>query len=472
MPYNSFQKLSTSKLSGVDSILPAQPTIFSGFSTQTYATRSGFNRVTLGVRPSGGLGTSQHSRLAVYRSTDGGANYSYYSGILLGATGIGYNFTDTGLTTGTTYFYKFGFSGSIGGVSYETTGSGFGISTKTPIIATGGDFVFGHNNLWGQFTNNRWNKSHIYKKSANFVVANAGSGLDPQEKLHVFIVGGGGGGGKNYGGGGGGGGVSHVTGLTVSSNTTYTITVGAGGAEKVGGGTAVGNNGGHSSAFNYTGYGGGAGGGKGYNGNSGGCGGGAGWDDTANDALAGGSGLSGSNVTGLTQLGNYPTGATGTFRFQGFSGGRTYYYGAGGGGGGTFESGGSLGTSQYNSNRMAGGAGLELGDFYGGSFTNSTLYYRWVKVSLNSGDQGLNYVSPGGGGGGSYDGAGGNNIAGDGSNAWGEDYYSYPAGLGGSGTWYGAGGGGGGKGGGGGGAGYSGVVVICYITGDYLYPEY
>jgi hypothetical protein len=479
MPYNSFQKLSTSKLSGANSILPFQPHITSGNfgGGQVYATRSGFNKVTLGVYPSGGPGTSQHSRLKVYRSTDGGNNYSYYSGILFGATGVGHNFTDTGLTTGTTYFYKFGFSGSIGGVSYETTGSGFGISTKTPVIATGGDYVYGDGSLWTAWTNNKFSKYHVYKKSANFVVANGGSGLDPQEKLHVFLVGGGGGGGKNFGGGGGGGGLSHITGLSVTSNTTYTITVGAGGGQNVGGGSAAGNNGGHSSAFNYTGYGGGGGGAEGISGKTGGCGGGAGFYSNFFDAN-GASGFSGSNATGLSFLGwTNATHNTGRYNFQGFSGGRPYYVdngaGAGGGGGGTYQSGSPAGSNLFSINRATGGEGWAMENatnysIYNSNYGYATLYYDWVSKALTSGGATVR-LGAGGGGGGTNVGKGGTN-AGNGSADWGENYYAYPAGLGGSGTYYGAAGGGGGRGGGGGGAGYSGVVIIAYVTGDYDTP--
>jgi hypothetical protein len=479
MPYNSFQKLSTSKLSGANSILPFQPHITSGNfgGGQVYATRSGFNKVTLGVYPSGGPGTSQHSRLKVYRSTDGGNNYSYYSGILFGATGVGHNFTDTGLTTGTTYFYKFGFSGSIGGVSYETTGSGFGISTKTPVIATGGDYVYGDGSLWTAWTNNKFSKYHVYKKSANFVVANGGSGLDPQEKLHVFLVGGGGGGGKNFGGGGGGGGLSHITGLSVTSNTTYTITVAAGGGQNAGGGSSNGNNGGHSSAFNYTGYGGGGGGGQDTNGNTGGCGGGAGHHINNIDGH-GGSGFSGSNATGLSFLGwTNATHNTGRYNFQGFSGGRPYYVdngaGAGGGGGGTYQSGSPAGSNLFSINRATGGEGWAMENatnysIYNSNYGYATLYYDWVSKALTSGGATVR-LGAGGGGGGTNVGKGGTN-AGNGSADWGENYYAYPAGLGGSGTYYGAAGGGGGRGGGGGGAGYSGVVIIAYVTGDYDTP--
>lgn len=470
MPYNSFQKLSSSKLSGVESISPYIPHVLSGtVSSTAYVTRSGFNKVTLGVYPSGAAGTSQHSRLKVYRSTDGGNNYSYYSGILLGATGVGYNFTDSNLTTGTTYFYRFGFSGLIGGVSYETTGSGFGISTKTPIIATGGDYVYGDGSLWTAWTNNKFSKYHVYRKSANFVVANGGSGLDPQEKLHVFLVGGGGGGGKNWGGGGGGGGLSHITGLSVTSNTTYTITVGAGGGQNAGGGSAAGNNGGHSSAFNYTGYGGGGGGAENISGKTGGCGGGAGYYSNGFDAN-GASGFSGSSATGLSFLGwTNATYNTGRYNFQGFSGGRPYYYGAGGGGGGTLQSGSPGANNQYNILRATGGQGWVMENatspFYNSTFGFPTLYYQWVSKALTSGGANVR-LGAGGGGGGTYVGKGGTN-AGNGSADWGEDYYSYPAGLGGSGTYYGAAGGGGGRGGGGGGAGYSGVVIVAYVTGDY-----
>ena len=57
-------------------------------------------------------------------------------------------------------------------------------------------------------------------------------GLDginsPVTEVEYLVVAGGGGGG-NFNGGGGAGGLLTATGFSVTSNTTYTITVGAGG---------------------------------------------------------------------------------------------------------------------------------------------------------------------------------------------------------------------------------------------------
>ena len=107
--------------------------------------------------------------------------------------------------------------------------------------------------------------------------------------------------------------------------------------------------------------------------------------------------------------------------------------------------------------------------FYYSPFTGyPTLFYQWVSKVLTSGGANVT-LGGGGGGGGQYAGPGATN-AGNGSAAFGQDYYSYPAGLGGAGTYYGAGGGGGGKASGGGGPGYSGVVIIAYVTGDYTNP--
>ena len=65
--------------------------------------------------------------------------------------------------------------------------------------------------------------------------------------VDYLIAGGGGGGGSSYGGGGGGGGFLSGT-ISVSSNTTYTIAVGAGGSQNPA--PTSGSNGSNSGRFN------------------------------------------------------------------------------------------------------------------------------------------------------------------------------------------------------------------------------
>lgn len=94
-------------------------------------------------------------------------------------------------------------------------------------------------------------------------------GAAPYSVSYVMVAGGGAGG--SWGGGGGAGGYLSGT-SSLSVGTTYTFTVGAGGAAVTGNG-AQGNNGSNSTAFSLTSIGGGGGGGgnAGLSGGSGGC---------------------------------------------------------------------------------------------------------------------------------------------------------------------------------------------------------
>ena len=117
--------------------------------------------------------------------------------------------------------------------------------------------------------------------------------------IDVFLVGGGGSGSIVYGGGGGGGGSGYTKSASTSivKNTSYSIVIGAGGAglsETYG---SSGNNGGASSAFNFSAAGGF--GGSGYDGGAGGSGGGAGGFQQS----AGAGGTNGGNGSGTTYVG-------------------------------------------------------------------------------------------------------------------------------------------------------------------------
>ena len=205
----------------------------------------------------------------------------------------------------------------------------------------------------------------------------------------LVIAGGGGGGvGSNAGGGGGAGGVIHNTSYSLSSTTSFTVTVGAGGAGKVGRGS--GTNGANSVFGTLTAVGGGRGGGHPQGGgsvspNTGGSGGGgsysaAGAAGTSGQGFAGGNGAQfaskptpndggggggGAGAVGVAAQGSGGPGGNGgagaTYSTSGFP---VIY--AGGGGGATNDStsmsvggagGGGAGASKANPNK-SGIAGL------------------------------------------------------------------------------------------------------------------
>lgn len=224
--------------------------------------------------------------------------------------------------------------------------------------------------------------------------------------VEYLVVAGGGGGGQNYGGGGGAGGLL-ASSVTLSSGTTYTITVGAGGVGTPAGATAFATSGSNSSISTIataTGGGGGSTGATGYlNGLSGGSGGGG------NINGLGGSGTSGQGFAG----GNGGSGVNG---------------GAGGGGAGA-----------VGGNVVSGGVGVSGGSGLTNSISGSAVTY-------------------GGGGGGGSNGTTGAGGAGGGGTGGGTGV------AGTSGTVnLGAGGGGGGASSAAGGSGGSGVVIIRYL---------
>ena len=248
-------------------------------------------------------------------------------------------------------------------------------------------------------------------------------------EMGYLVAAGGASGGSRYGGGGGAGGLRTTYGtvsggggaaesnITLASGT-YTITVGAGGAQTpaVPSAGGQGNSGSNSILDTVTSIGGGAGAGR------------------AETALGGGSGGGASIYAAATK----GAGTTG----QGFAGGdgtegSPYYVGGGGGAS-------QVGGDGNGANSGAGGAGLTV------SITGALVTY-----------------AGGGGGGGSSDATadGGSGGAGGGANGG-----SYPSGNGGSGTAN-TGGAGGGSGGDSttsqGGAGGSGVVILRMNTSDY-----
>lgn len=176
--------------------------------------------------------------------------------------------------------------------------------------------------------------------------------LEPTYTISYVSAAGGGGGGPNYGGGGGAGG--YLTGsLTLTSNITYTMSVGAGGALNGGSGTSSNITGSTITTVNCVGGGGGGGGtATGSNGGSGGGGGGYG----AGSGAFGGSGTAGQGNNG---------GQGATFNYSGGGGG-----GASGGGGqgsgGTGGGGGGGTASSITGSSVTYSAGARGGDNPGG----------------------------------------------------------------------------------------------------------
>ena len=201
--------------------------------------------------------------------------------------------------------------------------------------------------------------------------------FNPPTSVEYLVVAGGGAGGYAYGGGGGAGGYRTAAGLAISA-TTYTVTVGAGGAAAT---TYTPNNGSDSTFFTITSTGGGSGAPNFTTGNSGGSGGGAqytgsyapgsgntpstspsqgnngGIGDTTNSNFGGGGG--GAGAAGYA--GNHGTfpGQGGAGLSSSISGTSTYY--AGGGGGWTRNTGTTLG------GQGGGGGGVTSGTAVSGT---------------------------------------------------------------------------------------------------------
>lgn len=265
----------------------------------------------------------------------------------------------------------------------------------------------------------------VYMDATNgWIPINDGAVADevPQtvDAEYVVVAGGGSGGGQKYGGGGGAGGYRTATLSGMAKDTTFTVTVGAGGAAVVG--TNVGIIGSNSvfSTITST-YGGGGG------------------NFSGGDALDGGSG-GGDSGDGGTGTAGPGAGTAG----QGYAGGAGGPSDGGGGGGGGASEVGSDGLSNFPSGLGVGGDG---GDGTASSITGGSVTYA------------------GGGGGASYGAAKGDGGAGGGgdggSTANTTDATSGTANTGG-------GGGGGERWDGGGGAGTSGAggsgIVILKIA--------
>ena len=300
----------------------------------------------------------------------------------------------------------------------HSTFSLYGVAAfgTTPVLApqaTGGNIVANDGTYW----------YHTFTSSGTFT---------PQTGLtcDYLVVAGGGGGGLFYSGGGGAGGLLYATNSSLTLNTNYTVTIGAGGAAA---GTAgTGSNGSNSVFGSSTALGGGFGGMfKTSNpqiaaGSGGSGGGGAGYDNnlTAPYYKAGGAATQG-NSGGATGYGNtggqgyYPSnfnpaagggggagavGGDGTNSAAGnggigrqydISGTNTYYAGGGGGSGenrtrGTGGSGGGGNGAQYqvafssagSANTGGGGGGgvTTANDYFGSAGGSGIVIIRYAMV--------------------------------------------------------------------------------------------
>jgi hypothetical protein len=197
----------------------------------------------------------------------------------------------------------------------------------------------------GTITSSSGFNIHSFMSSGTFV-----TGTFPIISADALVVAGGGGGGSNGGGGGGGGGVIYTSGSSLSTSTSYPVTVGSGGIAALSS-TVRGSNG-NNSAFNgitANGGGGGASRDGGGAGNSGGAGGG-GAGAIVSPQFTAGSGTAGQGSSGGAGTG---------------SGGDQACNSAGGGGGGA----GGAGAAATNNQGGNGGPGIS------NSITGSSVNY-------------------------------------------------------------------------------------------------
>jgi hypothetical protein len=222
-----------------------------------------------------------------------------------------------------------------------TSGSTFtlyGIDAQASVLAkaTGGQTITKDANYW----------YHVFNSSGTFT---------PSQSVtaDILVIAGGGGAGYNNGGGGGAGGLLAHNSQSLTSGTSYTITIGAGGVENTG-------NGSNSQFGSLTASVGGGGGGNYYavNGLSGGSGGGGGAQPFGESPFLG------------AGNGGSPTSGQGNAGGAGQSNGHPNHLGGGGGGAGAAGtsaasgSHGGNGASTYSSWGSATGTGQNIGGTY------------------------------------------------------------------------------------------------------------
>ena len=231
---------------------------------------------------------------------------------------------------------------------------------------------------------------HVFKGSGTFT---------PYRNLSadVLVIAGGGGGSR---GGGGAGGVSYQTGKSLSANTAYTVTVGAGGVPGGTGGAGNAGNGSNSVFSDITSNGGGRGG-----------------DSDASPAtgFSGGSGGGGGGTT---------SSISGGAASQGNSGGATGYGNAGGSGNNYYQGGGGGGSGAAGGNAVNNNSGSSSNTKYGGDGgAGLSTWSSWGSVTGTGQNVGGTYYYAGGGGGYGRNGNGGDGGSGGGGTGWG-DYNS------------------------------------------------
>jgi hypothetical protein len=243
--------------------------------------------------------------------------YAVTSGSLPGGLSLSSSGAITGTLTGSSTTYNFTITATD--PQNQTASRNFSYTTSVVYMSATGGTVTPVGNY----------KIHTFTSSGTFTVTSA-----PANSSVQYVVVAGGGGGGIYGGGGGAGG--YLTGTTTVTATSYTVTVGAGGAISTDQnyGSAMPRQLGSASVFgSTTAPGGGGGGNNNTAGGNGGSGGGAGRTGSSYSTKAGGIGSAGSN--GGSTVSNNNSGA------------------ASGGGGGAGGAGGSV----TNPNSQDGGAG-------------------------------------------------------------------------------------------------------------------
>jgi hypothetical protein len=275
----------------------------------------------------------------------------------------------------------------------------------TPVIApyaSGGDIIQTDGTYW----------YHAFLSTGSFTPAKALS-------CDVLVVAGGGSG--TWTGGGGAGGLVTLAAQSFANGTSYTATVGGGGAKPATNAGANGNSGTNSQIGSLNSAIGGGGGGY-----------------FALTASTGGSGGGGADRVGSTPVAGGASTQTGGYGFAGGAGnGDSATYTAGGGGGGA----GSVGSNAASHTGGAGGAGKTTSTEWGGFTTALTLLGLGVSnylagggggASNNSGDtQGA--AGSGGAGAGAFS-TGGNATVNTGSGGGGSGTNPVSAGSGGSGV--------------------------------------
>ncbi len=248
-----------------------------------------------------------------------------------------------------------------------------GTTTLTPEYPTG-----------GTITNSGGYRIHTFTTDGTLMVPAGFSGA-----AEVLVVGGGGGGGSGRGGGGGAGGLLFNSNFTLTAGTSYTVTIGAGGAAETNGNNSVfgsiiangggrgGSHDGNSAITTNNGQNGGSGGGAAINfgtsifnggtattsqGNNGGTSGTAGTDDPRNTGGGGGfaeAGRAGSGGNATWTTGVSPKGGDGLYfpQFQSFGSSGWFAGGGGGSKAGSDRSGAPAGAGGQG----GGGAGSATG---------------------------------------------------------------------------------------------------------------